>query len=84
MMKIPLIILGILSLICVVSCKVSSHDLHNYKFEDYMKDFNKTYHSHEYAYKKHNFEINLASVIEFNSREGITYKKGINAKSDTN
>ncbi|KAL4497813.1 hypothetical protein ABPG72_000568 [Tetrahymena utriculariae] len=55
-----------------------------YTFEQYVRDFNKSYEldSEEYLLRKSIFEKKLAEIIDFNDSPNQTSKKGVNQFTD--
>lgn len=52
-------------------------------FETLWNDFSSAHPSTRiYFHRKNNFANNLESIIEHNSKPGVTYQKGINPYSD--
>ena len=56
----------------------------DYTFEQYKLDHGKTYASpDEHAVREKLFNKNLSEILGHNSKEGSTYKKGVNEFTDT-
>lgn len=67
-------------IIAGVSAKTLWHQLDGYTFDDYCKEYEKSYKS-DYAYRKELFEKKLIEIKEHNAGTS-TYKKGVNKFSD--
>ena len=71
----------IATILCIAAAAASPkwHQLENYTFEDYVRDFSKSYvkGTEEYLIRKTLFSAKLASIRAFNAA-GNSYKKGIN------
>jgi len=65
-----------------VYAKTQWHQLQDYKFEDYVAEYQKSYNAQEYAKRKTNFELRLKSILKHNADPTKTWKRGINQFSD--
>ena len=79
MVKLLYVCTIILLLTSWVKCSPKHHELENYDFETYKKDFNKDYHpsSEEHKLRETLFNTKLNDIKEHNSGSS-SYKKGIN------
>jgi len=74
-------ILLIAALLCIAAAAAAPkwHQLQDYTFDDYIRDFNKDYvkGTEEYMIRKVLFTAKMASIKAFNSANN-SYKKGVN------
>jgi len=75
-------ILVFLSVVACVLANTRWHQLDNYSFEKYVKEFGKKYSPEEYNNRKEIFENRLNSIREHNRDSNQTWKKGVNHLSD--
>lgn len=67
-----------------VAARPKWHQLDNYSFEKYVRDFHKGYQegTAEYATRKSIFDEKLAHIQHFNKVSGASYMKGVNHLTD--
>lgn len=66
-----------------VAEKTQWFQLNNYSFEDYMKEFGKTYDTtEEYNLRKSIFETKLQNIRLHNEDSTKSWKKGVNQLTD--
>jgi len=58
------------------------HELEDYSFEEYSRDFNRVYDRSEGSLRRVIFEARLAEIKEHNSNPHHTWKKGVNHFTD--
>jgi len=70
--------------VCVLSFKKTQwHQLENYTFDDYVREYSKSYSPRELEMRREIFEERLRSIRLHNKDPSQTWKKGINHLSDT-
>jgi cathepsin L len=73
----------LLGLIVLASALPKWHQLHDYDFDQYCRDFGKSYkNKHEYKLRKQIFTQNLQQHRLHNSDNTKTWKKGVNQYTD--
>lgn len=68
--------------LALASASTQWFELEDYTFEDYVKEFEKSYSPQEYHRRKSIFEIELNSVRAHNRDSTKSWKRGINHLSD--
>jgi cathepsin L len=70
-------------LVASASARTLWHQLDEYSFEDYKREFSKRYaHTQEEAMRRSVFEKNLASIRRHNADTSRTWKEGVNHMTD--
>jgi len=73
----------LLAIVSLSSAKTLWHQLDNYSFEEYEKEFGKIYQTEqERALRRQIFETNLKDIKEHNAKDDQTWKKGVNHLTD--
>lgn len=77
-----LLLLSLMALV-VSEARPLWHQLEHYSFEQYERDFNKRYISHDERFKRRQiFSKNLASIRAHNAAGGHSWKAGVNHLTD--
>jgi len=73
----------VLCIVVAVECKTLWHQLDGYEFEDFVKEYKKTYDTTlEREYRRDVFNKNLAKIKAHNADTTKTWKEGVNHMSD--